>query len=62
MINELKDRLREQGILYPYQLRHVSNEVYDTYKDKLYLINSCTTGYISLQTNAKYFDGYTQRH
>ena len=63
VIPELKDRLREQGgILYPYQLRHVSNEVYDTYKDKLVSNQShVQPGTSAYKQNAKYFDGYTQR-
>lgn len=63
VIPELKDRLREQGgILHPYQLRNVSNEVFDTYKDKLVSNQShLQTGTTAFKQNAKYFDGYTQR-
>ena len=62
-IADIQDRLREQGdILYPYQLRNVSNDVYNTYKDKLVSNQShLQTGTGAYKQNAKYFDGITQK-
>ena len=59
----LKDAKRAQGgVLYPEQLRNVSNEVFDQFKGDLTSAQShLVPGSSAYKTNAKYFDGYTQK-
>ena len=63
VIPELEDIKRAQGgVLYPEQLRNVSNEVFDTYKGDLVSEQShLVPGTSAYKSNGKYFDGYTQR-
>ena len=63
VIPELEDIKRAQGgVLYPEQLRNVSNEVFDKYKGALVSEQShLVPGTTAYKSNAKYFDGYTQR-
>ena len=63
VIPELKDIKRAQGgVLYPEQLRNVSNEVFDQFKGDLVSEQShLVPGTTAYKSNSAYFDGYTQR-
>ena len=60
--NFLDERLRAQGeVLYPEQLRNVSTEIYNTYKDKVQSNQKhVTVGTTEYKRNANDFDSLTQ--
>ena len=62
-IEDLEEWKRAQGgVLHPYQLRNVSNTVFDKYKGDLTSNQShLQTGTPAYKSNAEYFDGYTQK-